>query len=592
MPGDEYRSPRWVVAGIAFAILTSYARAQELPPALGPSDPAEIDARLLQRLDQLEREVQEVHSLRNQVQQLQNEVQTLRSNQSQPPQPSLVTPPGPPDYHSLMNGNSSGDGQQRSQGGGGGEGSSGGGGSGSGYSGGAGSGALSTSGGGGGGSGGGQGSVGRGSRVGSRSPAGYDIDVKYLYNFAGGYFSLSDEDDEFVLNIQNMLVADGTFLDRQEAPTRQKGFNIPFQRLYLYGNITKNWEYQISEQSSLGSFNLLDLLVNVHYDDRIMFKFGRFLAPFYYQDYATFPMLVPTISYSSLFQFSAQRQVGAMIWGKVAKNRMQYQIGVFNGIPDGYFDFDTHKDFAGSLTFTPFMQDDREWLQNLGFGVSTETGRQDYRLNRVENLSFIAGAGSPSTNSQYVNANGIPFFKYNSDVVALGERTRIAPHLFWYGRFSFLGEYVIQSRTLADPFTRGISVQRGFYVQTSYFLTGERNTGDGTGGFPTIIPNRPLNVSQGEYGIGAWEIAAQFSELNVGDGDIRRGFADPKWATRLDELMVGVNWWPNKYVRVSFDWVLDVFNKPIPWPINDRPDPNTNPIDRLNIFWGRVAFFF
>ncbi len=370
----------------------------------------------------------------------------------------------------------------------------------------------------------------------------------------------------------------------------------PFSVFMLYGNITKNWEFQLSEQSSLGGFNLLDMLVNVHYDDRLMLKLGRYLAPFYYQDYATFPMLVPTISYSPLANFSAQREMGVMVWGKVAQNRMQYQAGVFNGIPDSYYDFDRNKDFIGSLTFTPFKPYTDSPLRDLGFGVSAMTGWQDYMLDRVQNINFIAGAGTPSTNWQYATASGVPFFIYNTDVRALGNRTRVAPHLFYYNRFSLLSEFVYQGRELASPTNRGYSIQRGFYVQTSYFLTGEKNTGDGTGGFPTIMPNRPLNPSRGEFGPGAWELASMYTLMDIGNRDLLNGFASPVWATRLQEVQVGVNWWPNKYVRLSFDWVLDLFNQPIPWPVNNdtngqRQGP-ANPIDRFNVFWTRVAIFF
>ena len=49
--------------------------------------------------------------------------------------------------------------------------------------------------------------------------------------------------------------------------------------------------------------------------------------------------------------------------------------------------------------------------------------------------------------------------------------------------------------------------------------------------------------------------------------------------------MVGLNWWPNKYVRISFDWVNDKFNRAIPLG-------GGNPVDRYNIFWTRVAMFF
>ena len=552
------------------------------PAGVPPAPPADAAEALLRRLEELERQVGEVRQLRQRVGELETELDAFRRSSSSSSSSSV------------------GDGASSSSAGGSGGDAS------SGYSNSSGEGTFSAGGGGGSGpndggtSGAGQGSVGRGERVGSRQPLGDAIKVQYKYNFAGGYFNFADEDGEFVLNVQNIVTADGTFLDTQNAPTQQKGFTIPFQRLYLYGNVTKNWEYQVSEQSSLGGFNLLDAIVNVHYSDRLMLKFGRFLAPFYYQDYATFPMLVPAVTYSPLAQFSAQREPGVMAWGKLFENRVQYQAGVFNGIPSSYFDLDDNVDFIGALTVTPFKASGPEALRDLGIGVGAQVGWQNYMLNAVDVPTFIAGAGTPNLNQRYVTAGGVPFFIYDPNVRALGERVRVAPHFFRYGRFSILGEYVFQSRELASPTARGTSIQHGFYVTGSYFLTGEKYTGDGTGGFPTIIPNRPLNPSIGEYGPGAWELAFQYSGLNIGDGDIRRGFARPIWATRLDELMLGVNWWPNKYVRVSFDWVYDAFNRPIPWPVSSdmqtspmqAGDIRTNPVDHFNTFWTRVAIFF
>ena len=97
---------------------------------------------------------------------------------------------------------------------------------------------------------------------------------------------------------------------------------------------------------------------------------------------------------------------------------------------------------------------------------------------------------------------------------------------------------------------------------------------------------RPFLPGQGLWGPGAWQIAAQFSELNIGRGDFDRGFIDPsRWTNRLDQLMVGVNWWPNKYTRLSFDYVWTGFNNAI--PINSPA-----PVQTFNTFWLRFAMFF
>ena len=206
-----------------------------------------------------------------------------------------------------------------------------------------------------------------------------------------------------------------------------------------------------------------------------------------------------------------------------------------------------------------------------------QTGWENYFLNegsRVPNLNTSFGVGEPTLNNAIVTSSGVPFFTYNNDVRAYGNRTKIAPHIFWMGRFSLQAEYLIQSRQLADANNSGLSVTRGYYINTSYFLTGERYNGDGTGTYTPISPIRPLMPARGMWGPGAWELAAQFSEINLGNGDIQRGFANPLTnATRLDQLMLGVNWWPNKWVRLSFDWVYDKFNTAI--PLNGfTPSPN------------------
>lgn len=424
-----------------------------------------------------------------------------------------------------------------------------------------------------------------GSKTGGPEDDNFPLNLNYKYNFGGGYTQLSDDDGEFTVKLQNQITADGTFYDRQNMPTTEKGFNVPFQRTYLYGNITKNWEYQLAEQGFLGSFNLLDMFINAHFSDKIQFKFGRMLSPFLYEYYGFSPAWEPVITNSPLFQLAGKRQVGAMLWGQVLDGKLQYQAGVYNGIDGGFFDFDRNKDFLGAFTVTPFKNRSDSIFQHMGAGIGVQTGWQNYLLNAGGGANFNNGSGEPTLNNSYITSTGVPFFQYNNDVRALGNRTKIAPHFFWFGRFTVLAEYLIQSRELADSQRQGMSVQHGYYVNTSYFLTGERYNGDGLGGYTTISPIRPFMPSQGQWGPGAWELAAQFSELNVGTGDFRRGFADPNlYANRLDQLMVGMNWWPNKWTRISFDWVFDEFNRAIPL--------GGNPVDRYNIFWTRFAMFF
>jgi phosphate-selective porin OprO/OprP len=242
-------------------------------------------------------------------------------------------------------------------------------------------------------------------------------------------------------------------------------------------------------------------------------------------------------------------------------------------------------EYNGAVTFKPFENSD-SILNSLGGGAGFSAGYQQYALQQ-NTISFLNGAGEPNTNAVFVDALGNPFFKYNNDVSANGLRSRVAPHIFWYGRFSVLAEYMNFSRVLTDGRNIGRSTQRAFYVNASYFLTGERDfKGSGFQAYSTVSPLRPFIPSRGEWGPGAWQIAAQYAMLNVGTGDFARGFANPLTsASRLESVMVGVNWWPNKYTRLSCDYVWNGLNRAI--PMN-----GPMPIDTYSTIWMRFAMYF
>jgi phosphate-selective porin OprO/OprP len=406
---------------------------------------------------------------------------------------------------------------------------------------------------------------------------GLPIDVSYRYNAGGGYLHFRTPDDTFTLDIQNQLTADGTFYSLRDPDTFEKGFNIPFYRLYFMGNLLGNWEYLASLQQSLGSFNVLDMYVGYKFADELNVRVGHFLSPFLYEYYAFSPAWEPVITNSPLFQFAGKRQSGAMLWGKLLENSAQYQVGVFNGADGAYFDVDGNVDVLASVTITPFKTWEDSSLQHLGFGFSIQNGLQDYVLSDGTDFNFPFGNGEPTLNQSFVNSTGVIFFDYNNNVAANGNRFKIAPQFFWFGRFSVLAEYLYWTRALTNGVTDIQEHINAFYVNTSYFLTGERYTGDGLLGYTTI---EPLNS------YGAWELVSQFSQINLGDSSLTPGFAQPDAdATRMQQIMAGLNWWPNRYIRISCDYVHV-------WTDQDVNIGDGQLASQYGIWWGRVAAFY
>ncbi len=399
----------------------------------------------------------------------------------------------------------------------------------------------------------------------------------YKYNFGGGYLNFRTPDDTFTLNLQNQLTADGTFYSLENPDTDQKGFNIPFYRLYFMGNLLEKWEYLASLQQSLGSFNILDMYLGYLFCDEVNLRVGHYLSPFLYEYWAFSPAWEPVITNSPLFQFAGKRQSGAMLWGRLFENRVQYQVGAFNGADGAYFDVDGYIDTLASVTFTPFKDREDSRLASLGFGFSIQNGTQDYVLSDGTDFNFPFGNGEPTLNQDFVNSTGLIFFEYNDDIAANGNRFKFAPHFFWYGRFSVLAEYLYWNRALTDGATNITESINAFYVNTSYFLTGEQYTGDGLLGYTTITP---LNS------YGAWELVSQFSQVNLGDTSLTPGFAKADLdATRMQQIMSGVNWWPNRYIRISFDYVHVWTNEAVNVGAGQLAD-------QYGIWWGRFAAFY
>jgi phosphate-selective porin OprO/OprP len=111
------------------------------------------------------------------------------------------------------------------------------------------------------------------------------------------------------------------------------------------------------------------------------------------------------------------------------------------------------------------------------------------------------------------------------------------------GPFSLQGEYVSSVNELADD---GSACFQGFYVQASYFLTGEHRpyrTSSGT--FDRVRPRR--NFRQ-DGGWGAWELATRYSWLDLEDENVSGG-------GELRDVTFGLNWYLNPNVRIMWNYI-------------------------------------
>ncbi|MCA9078195.1 MAG: porin [Planctomycetaceae bacterium] len=89
----------------------------------------------------------------------------------------------------------------------------------------------------------------------------------------------------------------------------------------------------------------------------------------------------------------------------------------------------------------------------------------------------------------------------------------------------------------------------GAYAQAAYILTGEhRPYNKKSGVLGRVVPNKPF----GKCGLGAWEVAARWSMLDLNDGTIRGGL--------LHDVTGGLNWYLNKYTKFQLNYIHAFLN--------------------------------
>jgi phosphate-selective porin OprO/OprP len=161
----------------------------------------------------------------------------------------------------------------------------------------------------------------------------------------------------------------------------------------------------------------------------------------------------------------------------------------------------------------------------------------------------VATAGSSGQGTPGVLL-GTPFFV---DTLALPNTNSI--HTPGLELLYVNGPLSIQSEAMAAVVNRDNSptaILGGGYAQIGWFLTGEHRPYDRVAGaIDRVKPFEDffwVNTAGGrERGVGAWEVAARYSYIDLNDSNIRGGI--------MQNVTGGVNWYCNPYCKVVFNYI-------------------------------------
>lgn len=370
--------------------------------------------------------------------------------------------------------------------------------------------------------------------------------------------TVESADGDFKFKVGGRIHVDSALFD-EDKTNLGSGSELRRARLKISGTVWRAWDYKLEMDFAKGKVKPTDVWIAYRGFNPFSITVGHQKEPF--------SLSTMTSSNAQVFQERAlnnalvtERNLG-IVFGT-------YGTGIYdthwtaNG---GFFgeDFARDKDnnegygVSGRVTFAPIATTTR--VLHLGLSGKWRTPNSNHTLR------FQAKPESDIASVHLVDTGVI---SHVNDFTQLG-----AEFSALRGPLSLDAEYI---RTDINR-SHGSSNPSfdGWYVQASYFLTGEsRVYNPKVGHYEMPIPESIV----GEGGIGAWEIAARYSTLDLENSGIRGG--------KERNITLGINWWATQNIMFRANYVRAM------------TDPNSNQVqfkgakEDINIFMVRAQLAF
>ena len=350
------------------------------------------------------------------------------------------------------------------------------------------------------------------------------------------------------------------------ASADQSRLDLERRRVGIEGELLKAVAFQVSRETT-GTDPWREAWVDYEQFTFARAQWGLFKLPFSVdentgatnQDFASRSLAANALA--------PGRARGWMLHGQVFNHALGYEYGVFDH--DGHNAYTNNpgrvtgaSTTAWRLTSQPLRRIKSKWTDlEVGYGSTTS--------DLVEGFSSIKGQ----------TVLGEDF--YASHFLVNGARRRTSYELrFRPGPFSLKSEFI---RVTEERLGEGVEdtalsplVAEGWYMSGTWAVTGETKS-DGL-----TEPIRPL----ARGGIGALEVAVRLEQLSFGS---EASFAAPgetgSTSPRADvvlgnsdrALTLGVNWYPNRYLKLQFNVIKEQLT-----------DPSQGPLPGTSSFWSRV----
>ena len=309
-----------------------------------------------------------------------------------------------------------------------------------------------------------------------------------------------------------------------------------------------------------------DVYLNFRAEKWLNFQIGQFDAPFTMENRTSEKWGTPFMERSLTVRDVAvptQKQIGLMVWGEALKV-INYSIGLFDGEGQNRTNADSKGDLFARVYVTP-LSSRTDALKNLEFGVSAREGSRDHNWVNYDVPAMTTQGQYTFWNPTYTSSGGLTHIIYSGRQQGIAGEARIP-----YGLVDLTGEFAYidkGTREALDGYQSSPSPRFGslrgysYYVEFGYWPLGNRDINGlpGVQNPPHIDFDKPEKKNRDR----ALQLLAKWEQVRVNYSSARRsGTADAKNADgdiRVNAFSLGANYWLTKHLRLTANYVLNVF---------------------------------
>ena len=389
-------------------------------------------------------------------------------------------------------------------------------------------------------------------------------DAPLTAGWNGEHFFIRSADGQFSISPYGYVNTDYRAYSGDGAPPDT--FLVRRARFGFQGNYGSHFDFALLTDAAATTGSVVrDVYLNVRIRPEIQFQAGQFKVPFAQEGGtgATNLDFVERGFQSMLYPSaaSAYRSPGVAFHGDIDGGVLQYWVGAFNGKGYALANTTNQPEFVGRLRLYLWRKSKNEWLKQLAFGGSIDRARSQ-GLTRDQSFAGTLPDGAYSFFPQFA-ING-PIQRYN------GEFTYIKDHFALRGEFDQLN---MSRNNVGSEQPGGLGflslpsiIAKAWDISTTYLLTGEKRPENGT---PRV--NRPMfgpETPGGKgRGYGAWELAFRITGIHGKEPGASYldyyvpGFV-PTFNYHTTEYTIGLNWYPNYWVRYMLNFNIDQLKDP------------------------------